>query len=77
MSIYTDLLAAGVPLDNHESDLYAKCTDTSADLVDAYRKTGRSVEIFRSEIDGDMWYCLPFAFDPFWERRQSRVGADK
>lgn len=75
-TIYEQLKAAGVETDHHESDLYAKRTDASAAIVAARRKEGRSVETFTSAIDGTPWYCFPFAFDPFWERRQSRGSAD-
>jgi hypothetical protein len=69
MSLYTDLLAAGVPLDNHRSDLYAKVTPESRVLVDAYEHR-KNVTVFVSQVDGEPWYDIPFAFDPFWERKE-------
>ena len=76
MTLYTDLLAAGVPVDHHESDLYAKQTPDSARLADAYRREGRTVETFQSAIDRKPWYCFPFAYDPFWERLQPRANPE-
>lgn len=70
MSLYTDLIAAGVPVDSHESDLYALVTPESARLVGL---SGRSCSRFISQIDGRTWFDVPFAFDPWWERRQSRA----
>jgi hypothetical protein len=69
--IYHDLLAAGVPLDSHESDLYAKVTPASRAIV---TRSGHSFTVFRSQIDGALWFDLPFAYLPFWERVQWRAG---
>lgn len=70
--IYTALLDAGVQLDNHESDLYAKVSDTSRAIIKTYYDT-YTIRTFRSEIDGELWYDIPFAFLPFWERRSARA----
>lgn len=69
MSLYTDLLAAGVPLENHRSDLYAKVIPASRALIQAYEHR-QNVRMFTSQIDGEPWYDIPFAFDPFWERKE-------
>lgn len=71
-TLYAALLAAGVPLDHHESDLYAKVTPESRAIVDAFGD-GLSVErIFRSKIDNELWYDLPFRYLPWWEARQPK-----
>lgn len=76
MSLYTDLRDAGVPLDSHESDLYAKLTDESRAIVSRSRRGPGMVRVFRNAIDGTLWYDLPFAFDPFWEKAGlSKKGA--
>ena len=75
MTIYQELLAADVPLDNHESDLYALVTDASRAIVARYQHR-EIVKTFTSEVDGKLWYDIPFAYTPFWERRQSGAGAD-
>lgn len=64
-SIYQQLKAAGVPLDHHESDLYAKQTPESKSIVGAYEHRC-NVQAFRS--DGEWWYDIPFAYEPFWDR---------
>lgn len=79
--IYNDLKAAGIPLDNHESDLYAKVTPESREIVNAYyhryyhRGDVRTVGTFKSEIDGDLWYELPFCYLPWWEAREARKAS--
>jgi len=66
MSLYTDLVTAGVPLDHHESDLYALVCPAATRILNA---TGRyRVTRFRSTVDGMMWYDVPFAYAPFWLR---------
>lgn len=67
--VYYQLKAAGIPLDSHESDLYAKVTDESRKIVKA---SGLVCTMFISQIDGLPWFDIPFAYAPFWERRSGR-----
>lgn len=67
-SIYDQLKAAGVPLDSHESDLYAKVTPDSKRILADYEHKS-NVRQFQSQIDKEMWFDIPFAFDPFWANR--------
>lgn len=71
MTIYEQLQAAGVPLDHHESDLYAKDTPETRRILDAARTLGKctSATRFRSQIDGAFWWDIPFHYDPFWPKR--------
>lgn len=73
MSIYQDLKAAGVPLDNHESDLYAKVTPESRAIVERYEYR-TNVTVFIDQIESKPWFDIPFAFEPYWEARQKRAG---
>lgn len=66
-TIYKQLQAAGVELDSHASDLYAKVSDVSKPIVEAY-KFRQQVTVFKSNKDGAAWYDIPFAFDPYWDR---------
>ena len=74
MSIYKDMRAAGVKTDNHESDMYAIVNDASRAIVGEYEYMGQVTQ-FRSEVDGEMWFDIPFAFDPFWEKKSLQEGA--
>lgn len=67
-TIHEQLERAGVPLDSHESDLYAKVTPESTAIVEAYEHK-ENVTTFTSQIDGDQWYDIPFAFTPYWKRK--------
>ena len=77
MTIYTDLRGAGIPLDNHESDLYVLDGPTTRAILKRYRAVlGHP---FISQVDGRQWLEIPFAYDPFWEakRRHLRATADE
>lgn len=67
--IYYELKEAGVPLDSHESDLYAKVTDISKGIIDKYQFKS-NVKMFRNQIDGTLWYDIPFQYAPFWESKR-------
>lgn len=70
MSIYTDLKAAGVETDNHESDLYARDCETTRALIKKHNIT--CAKWFQSQKDGNLWFEIPFHFDPWWEKRTGR-----
>lgn len=73
MSLYQQLKAAGVPLSNHESDLYVKDTPEAVVILVANGKTPGAFgcERFRSRIDEAYWFDVPFMYDPYWEKRQA------
>lgn len=69
MSIYIELKEAGIPIDNHESDLYVLVTPESSKIVERYRKNRViCVSTFRSNIDGKTWFDIPFCYDPYWNK---------
>lgn len=82
MSIYTDLVAAGVTISDHQGDLYALVTPASAAIVQAYEFKAR-VTRFRSDDPADngaAFYDIPFAYDPFWntaEPEEARVISEE
>jgi hypothetical protein len=68
MSLCSELVEAGIPVSNWQSDLYFPVTYESAEILERYPDQPRS--IFKSEIDGKPTYECPFAFDPYWQKRQ-------
>jgi len=68
MDIYEQLKNANIPLDHHESDLYAKVTPESQKILTTYKYRAQ-VTTFKSQIDNELWYNIPFAFTPFWESK--------
>lgn len=73
-TVYQMLVAAGIPVENHYSDLYVQATPEALDIV---RKAGKRCESFVHQIHGNRWLDIPFSFDPYWEmverKSQSRV----
>ncbi len=66
-AIYDDMLAAGVSVENHYSDLYVPVNEITQPIVAKY--SGK-VYTFVSQIDGKQWYDIPFAYLPYWEARK-------
>ena len=64
-TIYKQAVAAGIEIDHHESDLYLKDCKESREVLTGYR-FGCNVRRFVSQVDGAMWFDVPFAYDPFW-----------
>ena len=72
MTLYERLKAAGIELDHHESDLYAKDSEQTRAIIEEHRKENNgyplSASRFRSKIDGSTWWDIPFYYDPFWPK---------
>jgi hypothetical protein len=67
-SIYKQLVSAGVEISNHESDLYAEVNEASKKIVSEYANKG-NVKMFTNEVTKTLWYDIPFAYEPWWEKR--------
>lgn len=70
MSLYTEIVAAGIPVDNHYSDLYVKATPESFALL---KKHKQRFSGFKHTTLREMWYDVPFMYEPYWEARACRV----
>ena len=69
-SLYQALVAAGIPVSNHCSDLYFQWTDESRAIRKQYPEIKRC-SLFTSQDPADnkaTWCDAPFQFDPFWEK---------
>lgn len=55
-------------IDHHESDLYLLVNSASSIIVGALDNRAL-LNTFRSNIDGAIWYELPFCFTPWWAAR--------
>ena len=70
MTIYEAMRLAGVPMSNHESDLYvpvnARTTGILLTFPIHFQNATRFVD--HSTRSHDLMYEIPFAFDPFWHR---------
>jgi len=67
-TIYQEMLKAGVEVSHHESDLYVRVTPESRRVIENYQF---KVTAFQSEVDGQLWFDIPFAYDPWWTDRRN------
>lgn len=72
MSLYTDLVDAGIETSNRYSDLYFPVSQESAEILAKHPKQKSIALRFKSNIDGKPTYEVPFAFDPYWEKNISQ-----
>lgn len=56
-------------IDHHESDLYIRDTPTTRALV---RQFGLNSSTFTSKVDGQRWLDVPFAYEPFWDKKAKK-----
>lgn len=73
-SLYDALVKVMAPkeIDHHESDLYVLRDEKSIPIVEGY---AGSHSIFTSNVDHKLWYDIPFAYKPFWDKVSARSGA--
>ena len=74
MTIYEQAKELGIPMDNHESDLYLPVNDKTRILVSNHIAKGGGATTFCSQIDNRLWYDIPFAYLPWWEARLARTA---
>ena len=76
MTLYLELKAAGCRVAHHESDLYVLADDKAIPLIKEAVRTKRLAHwpqrfVSRHPDDnGTVWYEIPFAYAPFWDRGQ-------
>lgn len=72
MSIYQKavLRIPSKDIDHWQSDLYLRKTPQTDALIKEY-EWNRNVKVFRDNIDHALWYEVPFAYDPFYEKKRN------
>lgn len=78
MSLYTELLAAGIETSNHYSDLYFPATKESLAILNRHTLQKSNASYFTNQAKpnrGERWWVdVPFAYDPYWEAK-AKEGA--
>ena len=69
MDLFQAVVQRGIPYDSHESDLYIPVTKETRELILKYPHK-ENVTVFRNQRDGCAWYDIPFAYVPWWEKRE-------
>jgi hypothetical protein len=65
-SLQQRLIDAGIEIDHHATDLYFPVTEESSRILREYRSESAVVHMvttFKSNIDGMLWYDVPFMFE--------------
>lgn len=68
-SLYNTLKAAGIEMNNHESDLYVKVTPQSTAILLTFPTHFENAQRFIDRTNGDLTYDVPFAFEPYWDAK--------
>ena len=76
-TLFQELTAAGCEIDNHESDLFVKDSPVSRNIIRRRCSADQimwnndhcsTAVLFRSTLDNEIWWDIPFAYDPFWQK---------
>ena len=73
-TLYQAIVAAGIEHSNHESDLYVPATPEVGALMRQFGVTGR---LFKDNLTKSQWVDIPFAYDPFFERKRQLAAHNK
>jgi hypothetical protein len=74
-SLYQTLVDAGIETDNHESDLYFPATPESLAILARFPLENGNATHFTNQAPphvGEQWVDVPFAFVPWWKKRQTK-----
>lgn len=72
--LYTDLVAAGVKIANHESDLYFPVTPETRTILAKYPLEKGNATTFTNQVEGGLWFDVPFSYLPWWTRRARKCA---
>lgn len=72
MSLYSELVQAKIETDSHESDLYFPYTPESRAILARHPVARGVARHFINQAEphkGELWVDVPFAYEPWWEKR--------
>lgn len=68
MSLYTELVEAGLDISHWQSDLYVEVNVTSREILARHDLERSNATTFKSAVDGKLMYDVPFAYEPYWDK---------
>ena len=71
-TLYTELLRGGVEISNHESDLYCPVNEITRKILANFPLELKNATTFYNQINGELWFDIPFAYLPFWENKLTK-----
>ncbi len=72
-TLFDAIKSAGIDFNSHETDLYIPVTEETRAILAQFPLNKGNATIFRNQIDGKMWFDVPFAYVPAWEAKQKRA----
>ena len=67
VTLYDEVMKAGIQVANHYSDLYIPVTPETTALI---KKHGNYATTFKNQVEGGTWYDVPMAYSPYWRSKQ-------
>ncbi len=68
-NIFHAVLSSGTPYASHETDLYIPVNEKTRKLIEDYEFKS-NVTTFTNQVEGGIWYDIPFAYLPAWDCKQ-------
>ncbi len=68
-SFFDAVKDAGIPHSNHETDLYIPANAQTRELLRQFPLQDSIKETFTNQVEGGLWFDIPFAYLPAWERK--------
>jgi hypothetical protein len=72
-TLYSSIVAAGIPHSSHESDLYIPNTPEARAILARFPLEQSNATSFINQAPpnaGQRWLDVPFAYLPFWQGKQ-------
>lgn len=68
-TLFQTIQEAGIEFDSHRSDLYLPVNDQVKEILSRFPLQEKNAIRFISNTDQKPMFDIPFAYDPFWEKR--------
>jgi hypothetical protein len=69
-SLFSIIQSRNIPFASHCSDLYVPVTKETTKILKDH-PMGINATTFTNQVEGGLWYDVPFAYDPFWGLKAS------
>ena len=70
-NIYKAVKEKGIGYSSYHSDLYIPRNEETTKLVNDY-KFKNNVTTFTNQVEGGIWYDIPFAYSPYWDSKLNK-----
>lgn len=74
MSLYEEVKATGGYIADHEADLYIEVNEVNKGILSRYPLEKTNATTFHNQVTGKLCYDIPFAYDPFWIKKNMAQG---